>query len=82
MRRELEDLLALHLEVTERRRTVGDLTGTEFVLAGGGLLWIADGAPDWAVRRALSLGLREEVHEGFGDRWRMLVHRPSGEVDL
>jgi hypothetical protein len=82
MRPSNRDLLRLHAEATERRLKVGDLTGTEFVLAGGGVVWIADCAPDWAVGRMLESAFRDEVQAGFGDGMSVRVLDPSSEVDL
>lgn len=81
MERPIRDLLSRHLEATERRRAVGEHSGTEFVLAGGGVLWVADRAPDWAVRRTLEC-VRREVHEGFGDRCVTCFGLPADQVDL
>jgi len=82
MRPSNRDLLRRHAEATERRLKVGDLTGTEFVLAGGGVIWIADTAPNWAVGRMLESALRDEVQAGFGDGVSVHVLDSFPEVDL
>ena len=79
------DLLRRRTGGVERRLRFGERDGTELRLPGGGVLWIADEAPDWAFQRMLDccLGeLEDEVRQGFGDRWSLLVPRPTGEVDL
>ncbi|MEZ5332103.1 MAG: hypothetical protein R2991_08620 [Thermoanaerobaculia bacterium] len=81
MQRSIQDLLSVHHDATERRLAVGEQAGTEFVLAGGGLLWVADRAPSWAVRRMLER-FRREVQEGFGDGRTRALALPPDQVDL